>query len=317
MAFTAALRSAFVLALTVVLPLTLGFHVGLNSPYQRHAKGQQSSSGFVSSRLSPSLSSQRVSRGLRLDGIWGASSSSSSSSSSSDDDGTDETGDEEPTSEIEDVVDTSLSSTDDASSDEVGAAATTTTTTKSTTSTDTGKSLLVLLNEIGNNFQGMAQKSTAKGYQCENQYAKILHASKACVYYSLFIIYRAYRGFFVLLPATFRQVYQQMEAAMNTGNLSMEEAGFTEDGEEYVSNSSKVRTKATVAVLTSVVTVSYVIGGFLKMASKFVRTIAKTSDVPKSFGAAADEMSNFEGRISRVGKINGDDGTIESSGLAP
>ena len=163
----------------------------------------------------------------------------------------------------------------------------------------------------------MAQKSTAKGYQCEDRYKKILYAVKSCVYYTLFILYRAYRGFFVLLPATFRQVYRKMEAAMNTGNLSLEEIGFTENGNDSVSSSStNWKTKLTVSVLTSVVTISYVFGGILKMASKFIRTIAKTSNVSKSFEAAADEVVNFEDRISRVGKINGEE-DIEPSGLGP
>merc|ERR1712003_18680 len=146
-----------------------------------------------------------------------------------------------------------------------------------------------------------AQRSTAKGYQSEDQSRKILFAAKACTYYTLFMIYRAYRGFFVLLPATFRRVYQKMEIAMNTGNLSMEETDFAENGNDITSK-VKWRTKITVSILTTVITISYVVGGMLKMASEFFRTIARTSDVPKSFGAAADEVLNFEGRINRVGK---------------
>ncbi len=102
---------------------------------------------------------------------------------------------------------------------------------------------------------------------------------------------------------------------MNTGNLSLDEIGFDENGKDVPSSTPKWRTKITVSILTSVITVSYIVGGVLKMASKFLRTIAKTSDVPKSFGAAADEVMNIEGRIGRVGKVNGD--IAESSGLSP
>eukprot|EP00536_Pseudo-nitzschia_multiseries_P000278 jgi/Psemu1/299946/fgenesh1_kg.4_\ len=104
---------------------------------------------------------------------------------------------------------------------------------------------------------------------------------------------------------------------MDSGNMSIEEVGYTESGEDTVSSSSKWKTKLTVSILSMVVTLSYIVGGILKMGAQFFRTIAKTSDVPKSFEAAADEVMNFEGRISRVGKVNGADDASPSSGLAP
>lgn len=282
----AAVRSTLILTWVLSIQSTLGFQpTTSNSLFGlEHA---HSANGVVTSRRSPILPRQGMTQSIRL-GIWGSSSSS------------DEEEGEEATPAEDPVIAT------DESTDA----------TESTTTMSTEKSLLALANEIGNNFRGMAQKSTAKGYESEDQFKKILHAAKACVYYSLFILYRAYRGFFVLLPATFKQVYGKMEAAMNTGNLSLDEIGFDENVDSVPSNSApKWRTKVTVSILTSVVTVSYIVGGVLKMASKFFRTIAKTSDVPKSFGAAADEVMNIEGRISRVGKVNGD--SAESSGLTP
>ena len=174
-----------------------------------------------------------------------------------------------------------------------------TSTTEDSTSNN-NKSLLTLLNEVGEKFKTNAQKSTAKGIDSKKQSTKILYAAKACLFYTLFIIYRTYRGFFVLLPATVRQVYHQMEVVMNTGNLDMIEKDDTDTTTTVKENSW--RTKITVSLLTSVVTVSYICGGVLKLISKFIRTMLKTSNVTKSFEAAADEMGNFEGRISRVGK---------------
>jgi len=293
---------------TAFLPSIIGFHLTNNSACGRQQVNL--SSGVMTPRRSPLLPNHSMSRSIQLNGIWGPSSpSSSSSSSSNEDDCNDDEevveGTEEPPVD-EAVVETSMLSTD-ASSENIVA--------KASSTDSTEKSLWVLLNEIGNNFQAMAQKSTTLGYQSEDQYKKILFAAKACVYYTLFIIYRTYRGFFVLLPATFREVYKKMEMTMNTGNLSMEEIDFTESGNDTTSN-VKWGTKITVSILTSVITTSYVVGGMLKMASKFFRTIVRTSDVPKSFGAAADEVLNFEGRINRVGKVNGDE-SVGSSGLAP
>jgi len=303
-------RLACMLTWAVSLPSILGFHLITNSPRGRHQV--YFSSGSVTPRHSSFHINQSTTRSFELKGIWGSSQSSSSSSSSSEDDSND---DEEMVTEMgktpvdESLVETkpSMPSADASSEDDVAV--------KSSTAASE-KSLWVLLNEIGNNFRGLAQKSAAKGYESEEQSKKMVFAAKACIYYTLFIIYRVYRGFFVLLPATFREVYQKLEKAMNTENLSMEETGFTGNGDDLTSNSTRWRTKITVSILTSVVTISYVVGGTLKMASKFFRTIAKTSDVPKSFGAAADEVLNFEGRINRVGKVNGEEGA-DKSGLAP
>ncbi len=286
-----AVRSALILTWILSIQSTLGFQLTSNSPIGRgHA---HLGNGVLNLRQSPIVPSHEMSRNIRLEAFWGKEEDS------------EEEKEETETAPSEDTVaSTTTSSTTEEPSEATESAP-----------VSTEKSLLALVNEIGNNFRMMALKSTEKGSQSEDQYKKILHAAKACVYYSLFILYRAYRGFFVLLPATFKQVYGKMEAAMNAGNLSLDDIGFDENGKDAATTTSKWRTKVTVSILTSVITVSYIVGGVLKMASKFVRTIAKTSDVPKSFGAAADEVMNIEGRISRVGKVNGD--SAESSGLTP
>jgi len=303
----AAPRLASILTWTLFLKSILGFQLTTESLCGRHQA--HLSSGIMTPRQSPILPNQRMTRDILLKGIWGPSSSSSSSSSDDQTDGENvekETETEKaPTDDV--VADTSMSPVDTSSENDDAAESST---------TGTEKSVLFLVNEIGNNFKVMAQKSTANGYQSEDQKKKIILAAKACIYYTLFIIYRSYRGFFVLLPATFRQVYQNMEAAMKTRNLSMEEIGLTKSGEDMTQSSPKWGTKITVSILTTVITISYVLGGILKMVSKFIRTIAKTSDVPKSFGAAADEVMNFEDRISRVGKVDEEEG-FENSGLAP
>jgi len=219
----------------------------------------------------------------------------------------------------DDIIDVETSSA--STTKELESASTNTEDISSSSSSSNNKSLLTLLNEVGEKFKTMAQKSTANGIKSKNQSTKILYAAKACLYYTLFIIYRTYRGFFVLLPATVRQVYHQMEVVMNTGNLDMIDENDDDTTTDTVKKNSW-RTKITVSLLTSVVTVSYICGGVLKLVSKFVRTMFQTSNVTKSFEAAADEMGNFEGRISRVGKgksndnDNEDENNIEpSSGL--
>lgn len=185
----AAPRLVCILAWTVFVPSIFGFHLTINSSCRRH---QVNLSGDVITPRQSSLPpNQSMTRATKLKGIWG--SSSSPSSSSSEDDCNDdeevetETG-QTPVDEV--VVETSMSSADASSENRVS---------MESSKAGSEKSLWILLNEIGNNFQAMAQRSTTKGYQSEDQSKKILFASKACIYYTLFIIYRAYRGFFCAL----------------------------------------------------------------------------------------------------------------------
>lgn len=287
---TVILRSICLLAWLSLIQPNDGFQFSYNSPCQRQRR-IHSATAFVTHQRS-----SRLTRRLSLEAIWGGGSSASSSSDSGDSETEGEEIAEETTEEDDAAAAASTSADEEPSTDVVAAAP---------SAAGSEKSLLTLMNEIGNNFQSLARKATETGSQTEDQYKKILYAAKACLYYTLFILYRSYRGFFVLLPATFMQVYRKMETAMTTGNLSLEEIGYTEGGEDPANKPTKLRTKFTISILTTVITISYILSGILKMGSKFIKTIAKTSNVPKSFAAAADEALNFEGQISRVGKVNG------------
>jgi hypothetical protein len=328
-------RACLLLSMMTFPPSNLGFH--LTTTTQK----------ITMTRHLPTTrrSSHVQQRSIRGDGVQLRESfwqkpSSSSSSKDNDDDTANSSGeiveeeeetkplldkdedDSSPSVEVvstDDIIDVETSSA--STTKELESASTNTEDISSSSSSSNNKSLLTLLNEVGEKFKTMAQKSTANGIKSKNQSTKILYAANACLYYTLFIIYRTYRGFFVLLPATVRQVYHQMEVVMNTGNLDMIDENDDDTTTDTVKKNSW-RTKITVSLLTSVVTVSYICGGVLKLVSKFVRTMFQTSNVTKSFEAAADEMGNFEGRISRVGKgksndnDNEDENNIEpSSGL--
>jgi len=290
-------RGCLLLSMMTFLPSNLGFH--LTTSMTRHP-----SQLF----LPATRNHVQQQRSIRVDGVQLSESFFNRSSPKKDNDDSSEekeiTEEEEEEGEDDSSPLVEIISTDDIIDAEISdptKESESTSTTEDSTSNN-NKSLLTLLNEVGEKFKTNAQKSTAKGIESKKQSTKILYAAKACLFYTLFILYRTYRGFFVLLPATVRQVYHQMEVVMNTGNLDMiEKNDDTTDTTTTVKENSW-RTKITVSLLTSVVTVSYICGGVLKLISKFIRTMLKTSNVTKSFEAAADEMGNFEGRISRVGK---------------
>lgn len=188
----------------------------------------------------------------------------------------------------------------------------------STTGTPEREGILDLIDDVGQSFKPMAEKATAKGYQAETQTKKVLYAIKACAYYMLFILYRAYRGLFILVPAVFRQVYRKMELAMNSSDLTLEGDNNITAVDASATTPDKMtwRTRVTVSILALVVTLSYVFGATFKMVTKFVRTVSKSRSFPKSFEAAADELVTYEDRVGRIGKINGDT-NMEPGGFAP
>jgi hypothetical protein len=95
---------------------------------------------------------------------------------------------------------------------------TTTTTTNSSSSSSGGsnnnnnnKSLLQNLDDVGQSFKPRAIKASAMAMESANNQTttKLKFLAKSYLYYTLFMIYRAYRGFFVILPAVYREVYRK------------------------------------------------------------------------------------------------------------
>jgi hypothetical protein len=167
------------------------------------------------------------------------------------------------------------------------------------------KSLAVAVNDLAQSLKPEAQKAKAKSAEATQKSKKIMYSLKSYCCYMLFILYRAYRGAFVLSPAVFRRVYAKLEDAIDSDLVNDNEI------ETYSSDTSpKVswRTRVTVSVLAGIVTFSYFLGGALRVVGKFFRTMANTTSAFKSFEAAADELVDSEGRVGGYGKgdMNGD-----------
>lgn len=165
------------------------------------------------------------------------------------------------------------------------------------------KSLAVTVNDLALNLKPEAQKAAVIAAGA-TKLKKVMYSLKSYCCYMLFILYRAYRGAFVLSPAVFRRVYAKLKDAIDSDLVNDIEF------ETSSSDTSKVswRTKVTVSVLAGIVTFSYFLGGALRVVGKFFRTMANTTSAFKSFEAAADELVDSEGRVGGYGKgdMNGD-----------
>jgi hypothetical protein len=169
------------------------------------------------------------------------------------------------------------------------------------------KSLLTVIDDVGLSLKPKAIKTGAQVAMEEHKSKKVWLLAQTCLLYALFILYRAYRGFFVIIPAVFRDVYRKLEVAIDT---PFDEAKKSVDESESSSPSNVLfRTRFTVAAVSGLVTVSYVLSGAFRVMSKLLRTVWETSDIASSFAAAADEQEINEDRVKLVSKrmkLNGD-----------
>jgi len=152
------------------------------------------------------------------------------------------------------------------------------------------------------------QKSVAAAEK-DDRSKSILYTLQSCLFFSLFILYRGYRGFFVIIPEVFRLTYAKMKATVEDP-FDEELDYISNDGIGSSDKKESLRTKITVSVLSVIVTASYVISGLFKVMMMLGRTLWGTSSVKTSFEAAADEMIETEKQVSKITKrkkgINGE-----------
>lgn len=127
-----------------------------------------------------------------------------------------------------------------------------------------------------------------------NRIKSILCKLQANVLWILYIIYRGYRGFFVILPGVFREVHRQLSESDVVVDPYYGDDDVNADAEQ---ESTKLRTRITVSVLSVVLTASYVVTGVLRVLGKFIKTFTSTTSVESSLEAAADEMAENDDKL--------------------
>lgn len=157
-------------------------------------------------------------------------------------------------------------------------------------------------------------------------FKSLLYSVKSNILWMLYIVYRGYRGFFVILPAVFKEVFRQLEES----NVAVDAFG-DENGQEVSTASGqrpmRLRTRVTISVLSSILTLSYVISGAMRVLGKttefclqlnmyyfeaklhhmysfiwigkFMKTFTTTTSVESSLQAAADEVELNEDKLRR------------------
>ena len=167
--------------------------------------------------------------------------------------------------------------------------------TSAASDSNSSSSILRTIDQLGQSFKPKARQANAKSLVSETKQRKLWYIVQSCFWYTLFIAYRAYRGVFVLLPAVFRQVYAKLRQVVEDP-FESESARSTDAVSDP--KSRRWRTRITVSVLATVVTVSYVVSGAANVLLKFLQTFWKSGDVTTSLEAAADTQVSNETIIS-------------------
>jgi hypothetical protein len=183
-------------------------------------------------------------------------------------------------------------------------------------------SVFVAIDDAGLSLKPRAERAISRLALAESKGRKFRYLLQTCLLYTAFIAYRAYRGFFVILPAVFRSVYERLERAVETApfddssspSAAVAAKGAADDDINPDTGKVRWRTRITVSVLASIVTASYVVGGAARVLGRFVSSLAETSSVPESFQAAANQQEVNESKILRRLSIRGETSDDQGKG---
>jgi len=150
---------------------------------------------------------------------------------------------------------------------------------------------------FGQSLKPRAVEKKGELAHAKTRTGKVWLTIQTCGYFMGFMLYRAYRGFFVLLPAVFKEVYAKMETL---DSPFVDEPGQMDVNPE--TGKIRLRTRITVTILAAMVTMTYVVGGLANVLVKFVKSLTQTSSPTSSFEAAADESQKYEVKIRKMTK---------------
>jgi hypothetical protein len=141
-----------------------------------------------------------------------------------------------------------------------------------------GTSVFQWLDEAAQQLKPAAAAASAQATayasrrQVGRQYRSLF---QSCLYYSLFLCYRAYRGFFVILPAVFTETFRKLRTAVD-------DRPFDPDEAVVPSAPMKLRTRITISILASVVILAYVVGGAIRVVTTLARSVMGGTSLSQS-----------------------------------
>ena len=167
--------------------------------------------------------------------------------------------------------------------------------------------LLSLLDTTGQALKPAAEKASAKSVFVEGKWHTFRYLAQACLLFSLFILFRGLRSFFVILPAVFRHTYRKLETVIdmdpfevhnkNDSNMVFFAKSSSSSTDKKHPRSLQWRTTITLTILAATVTLSYALGGLLRVLGTAVRSGG--GSLTKSFENAAAAQERHENTLFR------------------
>jgi hypothetical protein len=177
---------------------------------------------------------------------------------------------------------------------------------KNPNSSSSSSSLLRKIDDWGLGLKPKAVHANAKASLADTNKEQYWYTAKSCGLWALFILYRAYRGFFVIAPAVFRATFQKLETVIDAAPFDDQyySTTTTMSSRDLRQNSNKQtpswRTRFTISALAAVVTMSYLLGGALRVMRHLIQSTWNGRNVPQSLQAAATEQERNEAKLWRL-----------------
>ena len=182
---------------------------------------------------------------------------------------------------------------------------TTSTSTTTTTTTTTAKSIFHTIDEWAQQLKVAALQSNAKAAivttaSGTRRWSKYRYYIQACLYYTLFLTYRAYRGLFIISPAVFRETFRKLQNAIEetpfedttTGSTSTSSTENNDTTTTITTGTADtpppmpIRTRMTISIIAAFVLGTYVVGGAIRVVTAMVQSMGNGSGIVPSLQQA-------------------------------
>ena len=173
-------------------------------------------------------------------------------------------------------------------------------TTSTSTTTTTTKSIFHTIDEWAQQLKVAALQSNAKAAivttaSGTRRWSKYRYYIQACLYYTLFLTYRAYRGLFIILPAVFRETFRKLQNAIEETPFEDATTGSTSTSTENNDTTTTIttgtadtpppmpiRTRMTISIIAAFVLGTYVVGGAIRVVTAMVQSMGNGSGIVPS-----------------------------------
>lgn len=167
-----------------------------------------------------------------------------------------------------------------------------------------GQSLWESIKVVGRRVDGACSTVKPKAKQarilltaCTDRWQKFGYLFKALVFYTIYLLYSAFRGIAVVMPPVYKQLYAKFS---NLVEYPFEEQIIMRDVNP-ATGKLRWRTRVNVGLLACVLSALYVVAGAIRIVWAFVGRVRETRSLMESVEAAVQKQEENLVRLDRMG----------------